>query len=329
MGPAPSLKISLSLGLVVRSDAAATGAIRPSYHRRPTWSPATSPRTPSCQERPDRWGEGGFHAHGSVLDSAALGSSLFGGLMARPQRARRPTKHSSRYILITVAALALLATMSRHERRAATPLSFVAKLKNTVCTHTGAFYDLGTHDTTARMTENGSKSNYMAIKGSFQHRDGSTMGDPRELRALQERHVRQQCRVPHAQPAVRMGVQGHRRGRDVPLADQVRVVGPALGTGCQGRHEEEDDELLHGVTWLGGPSGHSPLRTMSAGLSIATRGDRPATSMRVGLGSDSRAGNRSERVGPLPRAGRRNLGSTLCDTIASRGRPSTRRQGPP
>ena len=72
-------------------------------------------------------------------------------------------------ILATAAALALAG-----ETLAGTK-PFVATLKDNVCTHSGAFYDYGTLDTTAQMTENGRNgTNYMRIKGKFQERSGGS-----------------------------------------------------------------------------------------------------------------------------------------------------------
>ena len=51
---------------------------------------------------------------------------------------------------------------------------FVAKLRNTACTHSGAFHDLGSVDTTARATERGRHgTNYMVLRASFQRRTGA------------------------------------------------------------------------------------------------------------------------------------------------------------
>jgi hypothetical protein len=76
-------------------------------------------------------------------------------------------------VLLAVATLALVATMAGAAEAATKP--FVAKLKDTVCTHSGAFFGHGTHDTLAQMTENGRNgTNYMVIKGKFQRRGGGS-----------------------------------------------------------------------------------------------------------------------------------------------------------
>jgi hypothetical protein len=50
---------------------------------------------------------------------------------------------------------------------------FVAKLRHTSCTHTGAFYGYGSVDTTARIVEKGRHgTNYLVLRASFQRRTG-------------------------------------------------------------------------------------------------------------------------------------------------------------
>src|SRR5262245_34356946 len=76
-------------------------------------------------------------------------------------------------LALAATSLALLIVPS--VSTAATPPPFVAKLKNTVCTHTGSSNGLGTLNTTAQMTENGRNgTNYMVIRGAMQRRSGAS-----------------------------------------------------------------------------------------------------------------------------------------------------------
>jgi hypothetical protein len=53
--------------------------------------------------------------------------------------------------------------------------AFVAKLKDTSCTHTGGVGNNGSLDTLAQMTENGRNgTNYMTIRGKFQERNSGS-----------------------------------------------------------------------------------------------------------------------------------------------------------
>jgi hypothetical protein len=77
-----------------------------------------------------------------------------------------------RQIRLSVICVAVaFLTLSTASEAATKP--FVAKLKNTVCTHSGSTHGFGTLDTTGQMTENGKNgTNYMRITGTMQERSG-------------------------------------------------------------------------------------------------------------------------------------------------------------